>query len=629
MTKTVSRLGVYSFAIFTLALTGCPSPKQANVPNVPHPLKKPKDLRARPVRTDVQKYYDSQDGLPLSLKQSCAEEICGQLGDEISASDIERGRVDTTIESQAIFNKNIAPKLDTLEAASIAGDRAIFNRLRSAQNSISKFELTGKYRNLANQLFLFEHINTSIQATARTGSVDAYHLQTLLPNMSAQDRADLATYTNIFVSNPHYKDLSFFGQLGLDDALTATGRSASRKDLPKARKQFAELLKSKVDKVAKAFPTLEIEPSPAVVDLAKGRNIELLAQEQISGDIPKAMMADFLDNTAFNSRIPQYATAIEKFYSSVLPKAEADLLDIRAQRLKANADCQLAVDQVAAMNLTSQDIADFKKLTEQVRKEAIKSAEHFSPANAKEKVRSTLETVEFNFPASSAERIDYLISKLDEDIQSSKIDRASEYSEDDLALMAIVGADDSADEEDEQSELSSACRKMKPEQISDYSLTGFGKINISWQTVKFETGVGVLGHEFGHVTSRAIQEATPFGDSAYKSVKECTASRHSSQLGQTATDEEDFADVFAAEIVKAIGGKPKNLGCILIGNTESRYGEEGGLTLKKPAGSSDSHSSSFHRLLVQELDLGRSMSPACQRVIDQGLPQMNRSCAKN
>ena len=51
-----------------------------------------------------------------------------------------------------------------------------------------------------------------------------------------------------------------------------------------------------------------------------------------------------------------------------------------------------------------------------------------------------------------------------------------------------------------------ACDKLPILGVSDFSITAFGRINLSWFSINYiETGVSVFAHEMGHVVSRAIR----------------------------------------------------------------------------------------------------------------------------
>ncbi|HVK60542.1 MAG TPA: hypothetical protein VM432_03280, partial [Bdellovibrionales bacterium] len=93
--------------------------------------------------------------------------------------------------------------------------------------------------------------------------------------------------------------------------------------------------------------------------------------------------------------------------------------------------------------------------------------------------------------------------------------------------------------------------------------------------------------------------------------------------------EEDFADLFAAHLTKrqaSLMATKGNFGCILLGHDSKVYGPATGLELKHPETTQDVHSTSFYRLIQQEMDLGRSLPSSCQKIVDEALPSMKRSC---
>lgn len=138
-------------------------------------------------------------------------------------------------------------------------------------------------------------------------------------------------------------------------------------------------------------------------------------------------------------------------------------------------------------------------------------------------------------------------------------------------------------------EVLSFCKQAVPPSLKDSAIGGTSIINISWPTVVYpEFGLSTIAHELGHVANSKHPQL-------FSSEGMCLADKQQSL--QYAT--EDFADLFAAEIFKAVNGKIKttkltNMACGILSRDEKGW-QEG--TLENPI-AHDTHSSSFYRLLA-------------------------------
>jgi len=255
--------------------------------------------------------------------------------------------------------------------------------------------------------------------------------------------------------------------------------------------------------------------------------------------------------------------------------------------------------------------------------------------DAKLKVLKKIEGVGFSMPLSTKARAQKISAELDEKIENLENDiRVLENaSVEEFALMVVAAA---APSKDDRTAIQTLCESHYIGGSSDYTLTLTGKISVSWQSIKNKyTGYGVMAHEMGHVISAALRETesnkASYDLSAYEAAKTCTAIRHglTPETLESHDTEEDFADLFAAHLTKrqaSLMATKGNFGCILLGHDSKVYGPATGLELKHPETTQDVHSTSFYRLIQQEMDLGRSLPSSCQKIVDEALPSMKRSC---
>jgi hypothetical protein len=299
----------------------------------------------------------------------------------------------------------------------------------------------------------------------------------------------------------------------------------------------------------------------------------------------------------------------------------------------AIASCGKVADQYAAIGMTPQSIAQAKPLIERTRAAAIVELDHMRlMPEAASAVKKVMSTIQFRMPQTGEERVRDLKSTLEYQLTkiAVSIKTATSATPEDLLVLLVSNAILKNDE----TATGLICTYEAPEEVSDFALTDLGEINVSWQTLRFPRyGYGIVAHEMGHIISSVIAEQNkdraPYDLVAYNSMKACTADRHGGVENRTATDEEDFADLFSAQVAKRLVAqdlKLANMGCLLISQDGNRYGTRDGLTLWNDKGDGDVHSAHFFRVVQQEIDLGHKLTPSCQKVVDQGLPSMNRAC---
>lgn len=133
------------------------------------------------------------------------------------------------------------------------------------------------------------------------------------------------------------------------------------------------------------------------------------------------------------------------------------------------------------------------------------------------------------------------------------------------------------------------CDQAKPPKLSDAALSQLKMINLSWPTLMHpEFGIGIVAHELGHVASGNW-------NTYLQNEKSCLMKKQ----GLEKYIEEDFADLFATEVIRRMNYKINgeavgNFACALHGRTDTGW-EVGDL---KNSNAVDTHASTFYRLLA-------------------------------
>jgi len=190
-----------------------------------------------------------------------------------------------------------------------------------------------------------------------------------------------------------------------------------------------------------------------------------------------------------------------------------------------------------------------------------------------------------------------------------------------LLAALILFDDEDDDKEDEKHDILEECEKIQTRTLTDHALTSQGRIGVSWYTAAYpQFGIGVLAHEMGHVLSKRLREGGKTGrvEETYMCVK--NRNPYVLEPAQQTWLEEDFADFFAAQVVKELraqGGNSSigaNFACALIDDNGDTYG-----TNDLEPGKDDPHSSPFLRMILQSVDLG-DLTPQCRPFVEYAKP---------
>ena len=137
--------------------------------------------------------------------------------------------------------------------------------------------------------------------------------------------------------------------------------------------------------------------------------------------------------------------------------------------------------------------------------------------------------------------------------------------------------------------------------------------------------------EFGHLVSKAV---STFAKPAHmmSDMIPCGRVRHGSDLlgAKGQYDEEDFADAFAALVLKDFPagsfGSYFNFGCGLLDNENGNWGSRAGLSLIWPEQIKDVHAPPLYRALQLHINGGKSLPATCQGMVERASPELLKTC---
>lgn len=305
---------------------------------------------------------------------------------------------------------------------------------------------------------------------------------------------------------------------------------------------------------------------------------------------------------------------IEKAKKSALAKATYSSLNDEAASL--NVICSFYFKSRIASSPTPEQNLRFSNLIQNLKIDAKTVIERSRYTTSE--IQNAIDNISIMLPPTKQEAAVALARSLNNEMAATLTTQETlshldikNQNDKELVLLLLAGQyqDDSKDETP-MSGVKKYCEKNLPETISDASYSAYQKINLGWRSVLYpQYGYGIASHEMGHVISTAdgITDHPVF-----TGVKNCLVQN---QNGEEKFIEEDFADVFAVQMMKM---RPQgNYSCLLLGQENSEYTD-----LKISAAAGDNHSSGFYRLLAIGTQLN-SLTPTC-RAVSQGSPQGQR-----
>ena len=616
-------------------------------PLVPQPETTENKTSSRP---QILSRFDSADSFPFDLKNQCAIDICGNPEDGGTPSDIERPGLPLLAGISDFFTQEIKPELEKTADLRVERSKKLAARFAESLPRLSSLQLPKSYAALLNVFWVLKQSEPRalLMGSAGKYTINDDAIKNVLPLMPDDERQFLKDATLDLYNSDEAIVMSALSRIKFIDLLSLSYPSKTTQE---AGLLFAKDLLDPIRALKAQFPELPVKIPQALLLLEQGKD---LAPESVS-EISSSLVTRYIykavtEKSDFYSqrRIPVAKIVADAQANGLIEKMKFVLNDqatLAKQKERMLTGCELNLNKSLWAAPQSSDVEYVQLLITPIKKSVIQYAQSLTTdSTLKTELQAKIENLQFNFPLMAQEILPALKSQAEDAMTNEKsyVDAIDKF-DDKLIFMSLALAEP-ADLDNLFLAAGATCKTFLPTKISDAAISVLGKVNISWQTLKYPSfGIGVLAHEMGHVASSVFQRAQENQREIYTSVRECLVNRHKSfdELQGALTKEEDFADLTAAQTLKdlrsqgigeALGGiGPVNYGCMLLGNDGTRWGNKEGLALKNLESNPDVHSAALLRTVQLQLALegkASSLPKSCQAIIKTYSPSVSLVCGE-
>jgi hypothetical protein len=594
------------------------------------------------VTTGAENKLDSLDGLSFALKTSCAVQICGDPAKTFMPSDILGGQTvdDTSIND--FYSKEMRPELEKTYALAIERLQKTLKVTDAALPRLGHVQLTKSYRALLNVFWTFSGYS-AYSSALRPGKpednknyvVDVEALKTLTPAMTEADRRYLVSYLEDILNSGEFSLLSAASQMPFKDLAMVLNPKV---DAGQAQQALATYLLAPIQVLQKSFPELGIDLPHGLEVIIAGQVLTPELEASLSNSFSLSMIARAVTERSdlYAARAVPVADIIAEIKSSgIIEKMKAQMAspsELKDRKDKAFEQCRTIVNRSAQAALTADDLQKTQQMIGSVKSSVLKVAKNLSTSKEiQKKISIDVQKIEFNLPYSKEQMLAGLTSKAKSSTaeEAKNVARIDQFT--DSAILMLMYSERNGEGVLPENSIESACNVFAPGGITDNAVSILGKINLSWQTVKLRKfSAGVIAHELGHIVSADLKDTN---SSPYEAMRECTNLRHSDidKVHDKTYLEEDFADMIASLVLKDLRTQnlveTGNFGCLLMGKSHGRWGEEMGLTMKWADDNKDSHSPNLFRTIQSNIISGQVLPEACQNIVDSHVPSAKKECS--
>ena len=592
---------------------------------------------------------DNADEIPFDLKDQCVREICGEPDQTQTPSDLDRADLPQLPGVENFFAEAIQPSLEKSVAINVERKQKLVAKLEEAIPRLSSVQLPQSYVAILNLFWVFTKQEPREFLTGSQGryTINDDALKNALPSMPDQEREFLKTATLDLYNSSESIMISALTKMSFADFLKIISPDMT---LQAAETAFAENLLGSIRELQASFPAFNIKVPPALYLLQQGKD---LAPESLS-ELTSAFMFHYVQRTLTEKldflsqrHIPTTKIIADALASGVIDKIKSQTQNragLSSQKDKMLETCERNLNQSLLAAPQDHDIENIQRLIVPIKKSVIKVAQRLSPdPDVQNLLLAAVENLAFNFPFTAEEILPSMKTRAENEVQTeaAKLDALNQA--DDTGLFLLLATSSEIETEDLFESVGSACKTFLPPPISDAAVSALGKVNVSWQTLKYPTyGIGILSHEMGHIVSHVLQKANAAQSEAYSTARTCTANRHTSfdDIHGSIYVEEDFADLIAGETLNDLrtqglneflgSNGSLNYGCLLLGNDGSRWGTVSGLAVKTLEADTDGHSAPLLRTLQLQTALeGKvgTLPKSCQALATKYTPSVAQTCA--
>lgn len=633
----------------SLVLTGCQKPEEKK--SEPTPPQKPiVKVPVVPVNTDqptdeektkIRDFLDAADGVAVDEKTTCANQICGEPAKSVLPYIAIKKPSDSDSEASAQFENSISPALVKYLDSKFESEVQLTALLEKARVNLKDVQLKPSEKAFANVIWAFSRMTGSLKAMKSAGGgkafdFDDFEFAKANEGFSSNDRDFLKKYLSDVVNSNEFlfmvllsrgHPFDYVVRLYFNNAL----------DLKTSRATLGKNALDSVNSLRKLFPGMNFDSTEGAEALLANKELTPNLLENFKTTllmvyldrIVKAPNGIFLEREVPVKQI--VADFFDKRFTSIAA-AVADRSGFEESKKNALASCKANAVLAFKAAPTNEKLKKAESVFLETKKAANETIDTLAlEPTMKLKAKGAVDRAEFSLPESR----EATLAKMSEQFvrrQKSLSETTASFSawNERLIFLALYGKSMESKANPFET-LGSDCDSWIPGGISDNTLTSLNRISLSWITVySLKMGAGIAAHELGHVISGAISggHVKKTELDVFKKIKDCLQSQHGIDA-KTDTREEDFADMIAAKVLARFEKKGQmlaNVGCLLIGQDEKRWGNETGLSLTYPKGVNDPHSAPFYRLLQIQMLSGRELPSACENIVAQHLPSAKLRC---
>ena len=589
--------------------------------------------------------FDKVDGAPIGLKISCAAQICGDPAKAETPGNLLRAPLETLPNETRVFDDRFRPLIDRHIAVKVESHKLGVDVMEKARERLAKVKLSAEETALINVIWTIANYNKAMRALKQAPGADKKWilddaaLQKEMPGYSAAELEHFKVYFFDLFQAQEIGLSAMIDQLPLKIALKEFYKDLSFEE---ARKTLVSQLRESIGVLKRTFPGLIFPELPSLDVLEQGKDLG----PDLVDNLSTAVFYRYIHRVVatksevFSARAIPVAESVEIFFTGgKFASLRADALDaagIENARQSALKSCRWNIAKSSATAPSPDDIVKANSMIEVARAASVSALDEMKlEQGIHGKVMTAIGSLEFGFPLTRDEMLAGFERELKYKINETERDLAALPSLSDNALFMNLYSTLVSTLKPLKTVILASCKQYGPSQLTDHAITAYGRIGVSWQTVRFpKHGIGIVAHEFGHVISSALKDKKNGNEPpvSYQSLKHCTTIRHGSDT-EIDTSEEDFADWVSARAMhyaRAQSVAFENVGCILAGNNAERWGTRTGLSLRYSSEFNkfyrDPHSPNFYRLLQVQLNSGAAMPKECSEVIDLHMPSAKVRC---
>ena len=508
---------------------------------------KPASTKLSPTK---QKEMDAADGHLVEAKNRCAVAICGDPGKLDTPSKVFSLKVPETAEAKTYFESELKPLIEKRIELGFQLAKKQMDLVERSKEKIKNIQPKRETQVVANILFATEHMNKVADAIQKDADgkyrLPESAIMAAYPGMPAQDRQFLMQFLEDIMDSKEYSQTQDLRTFKFSDYLKVHYKTSEAE----ARKKFAAEFTNAVKRLSSAFPVDKLRPPSVIFALAEGRDGDLTADEL--AEIPSLPFFNYIERHIQNSESIYARRPLQP--QTVLAALEGNkvLLGIKssiddkdnASKLRNNAfgSCLNSLHRSFRTALDANDKSKMEEIIS-LMKESSKSvlAELGITGDDAQKAEAALAKVQFGMPLDRSQLQVALKKAAQKRIQEADARlKAIDKGDDQLALlMAYAFALKPPSFTGGAREI---CRLFEPSEVlSDHMINMIGKVNLSWQTVRFRRfGSGFLAHELGHVVWKAVKKSAT-RSSKLGDVKQCLVDKKEG-LTEEAYDVNDTED---------------------------------------------------------------------------------------